>query len=191
MGKKEGVQTAGISSGAVEAKTGKGWDEWFRILDKAGARKLPHKEIAAILHNKYGVAPWWTQMVAVGYEQAHGLRALHQKPDGFEASSSKTLPVPVGELFRQFNDAKLRAKWLGKEKLTVRKSTEPKSMRATWGDGTNLEITFWAKGEMKSSVQLQHNKLADEAEVQARKAFWKAALERLGRVLQKSAQSGS
>jgi hypothetical protein len=179
MGKTESVQSAGISSEAVEAKTGKGWNEWFRVLDKAGARKLPHKEIAAILRDKHGVQPWWTQMVAVGYEQARGLRALHQKADGFEASSSKTFPVPVSDLFRRFSDASLRAKWLGKERLTVRTSTEPKSMRITWGDGTNLEINFWAKGEAKSAVQLQHNKLAGEADVQARKAFWKAALGRL------------
>ncbi len=180
-----GTQIAGMSSDAVKAKTGKGWDEWFGVLDKAGAAQMPHKQIAALLHDKHGVPAWWTQMVTVGYEQARGLRSLHQKPDGFEASASKTFSVPVAELFRRFDDAGLRAKWLGKEKLTVRKSTEAKSMRVTWGDGSNLEIYFWPKGESKSSVQLQHNKLADEADVQSHKAFWKAALQRLGEQLGK------
>ena len=175
-----GTQIAGMSSDAVKAKTGKGWDEWFGVLDKAGAAQMPHQQIAALLHDKHGVPAWWTQMVTVGYEQVRGQRSLHQKPDGFEASASKTFSVPVAELFRRFDDAGLRAKWLGKEKLTVRKSTEAKSMRVTWGDGTNLEIYFWPKGESKSSVQLQHNKLADEADVQSRKVFWKAALQRLG-----------
>ena len=42
-------KVAGISSTAVEAKTGKGWDAWFRLLDKRGARKLKHTAIAALL----------------------------------------------------------------------------------------------------------------------------------------------
>jgi len=46
------------SDEAVKAKTGKVWAEWFRILDKAGAKKWPHKEIAAYLHDKQNVSAW-------------------------------------------------------------------------------------------------------------------------------------
>lgn len=187
MAKPQANKTAGISSDAVAARTGKGWDEWFRILDAEGAAALPHKRIAELLHTKHKVPDWWAQMVTVGYEQARGLRKLHQKPGGFEASSNKTVPVPVAELYRHFHDARLRSKWLGKAKLTVRKATENKSMRVTWEDGTNVDIYFWAKGEAKSSVQIQHNKLAGEAAVQRSKAFWKEALGRLGAALAGSA----
>ena len=35
------AKTAGLmSDGAVQAKTGKIWGEWFKILDDAGARKM-------------------------------------------------------------------------------------------------------------------------------------------------------
>ena len=47
---------------AVKAKTGRVWAEWFEILDKAGAKKWPHKEIAAYLLQKKcrrGGAKWF------------------------------------------------------------------------------------------------------------------------------------
>lgn len=191
MAKVETERWAGVSSDAVEARTGKGWTAWFKILDKAGAAKLPHKEIAKLLHDHHAVPGWWSQMITVGYEQARGLRVEHQKPCGFEASASKTFPVPVGELFRHCSDSALRAGWLGKQKLTVRKATEPKSMRITWGDATNVEFYFAAKGASKSSVQVQHNKLADEAAVQDRKTFWKAALSKLEARLKALDQHGA
>lgn len=70
-------------------------------------------------------------MVTVGYEQARGLRDKHQKTDGFSASVSKTLSVPLGRLFEIWSDEQTRAAWLG-ESFTVRKATQNKSMRVTW-----------------------------------------------------------
>lgn len=54
------------SDETVKAKTGKVWAEWFGILDKAGAKKSPHKEIVEYLAEKKKVPAWWAQMVAVG-----------------------------------------------------------------------------------------------------------------------------
>lgn len=38
-----------ISSQALKKATGKGWDEWIRLLDKEGAAKMTHKEIARFI----------------------------------------------------------------------------------------------------------------------------------------------
>jgi len=40
------LRLAGVGSEAVERATGKGWDEWLRVLDRAGAKTMTHKEIA-------------------------------------------------------------------------------------------------------------------------------------------------
>ncbi len=53
---KKPRETKRSSDEAVKAKTGKVWAEWFKILDKAGARKWPHKEIAEYLHDEQSVA---------------------------------------------------------------------------------------------------------------------------------------
>ena len=87
---KTATKAAGVSDAAVQAKTGKGWQEWFALLDAAGARQMSHKEIAARLYDQLGCPDWWSQMVAVGYEQERGLREKHQTPAGYQVSASKT-----------------------------------------------------------------------------------------------------
>ena len=49
----------GISSAAVKKATGKTWREWLAILDKAGAAKLPHKDIVQRLQRAHRLADWW------------------------------------------------------------------------------------------------------------------------------------
>ncbi len=170
-----------LSSEAVRAKTGKGWDEWFAVLDEAGANQWNHTAIATHLYDKLGCPGWWSQMVAVGYEQERGLRVQNQGCDGdFRVSRSKTLAVPLSRLFKAWSDAKQRARWLGGVKLTVRKATKDKSMRITWEDGKqSVEVNFYAKGDEKSQVSLQHNKLAGAKGVEKMKVFWGEALDRL------------
>jgi len=171
-----------VSDDAVEKATGKAWPEWFKLLDKAGCAKMNHKEIVAVVAKHFD-GPWWGQMVTVGYEQARGLRELNQSCDGvFQASSSKTVNLPVAKLFDAWNDAKQRNRWLGDldGELVIRKATKPKSLRVTWCDGrTNVDVNLFPKGETKSYVSLQHTKLRDGAEVEKMKRYWGATLEKM------------
>jgi len=181
------TKVAGISSEAVAAKTGKTWEQWIATLDKAGAKKMTHKEIVAYLHDEHGVGDWWQQMVTVGYEQARGLRARHQTPDGYEASVSKTLAVPISTLYQAWADEAIRVRWLKRKSLAVRKATPSKSVRLTWGSGkSNVDVQFYARGDAKSQVTLQHNKLASADDVAKMKAFWGKALEALVKLLEKT-----
>lgn len=169
----------GIGSDAVRARTGKGWKEWLALLDKAGAKKWPHREIADYMHKKQGVPGWWAQMVTVGYEQARGLREKHQKPGGFEISGSKTVAVPIGKLYAAWEDKKARDRWLGAA-LTIRKATRNKSMRITWADNkSSVSVNFYPKGTGKSQVSVQHGKLPDAKAGARYKSYWAGRLDRL------------
>ncbi|HYH47229.1 MAG TPA: hypothetical protein VEG34_16230, partial [Thermoanaerobaculia bacterium] len=170
-----------VSDAAVRAATGRGWEEWFAWLDEAGAARLPHGDIAKMVHAA-GVPGWWSQSVAVGYERARGLRAKHQKADGFSASASKTVAVPLADLYAACADDASRARWLVPPPGTtyrVRGITQDKSVRLVWSDGTAVTIGVYAKGEGKSLVGLEHSKLPDAEAVTRLKAFWKESLERL------------
>ncbi|MBK5290326.1 MAG: hypothetical protein JJE04_01355 [Acidobacteriia bacterium] len=114
---------ARMSDEAVKAKTGKAWQEWFTILDKAKASQMEHREIAMLLHEKHGVPGWWRQMVTVGYEQAKGLRETNQTKAGFRVSASRTLPVPIGALYLAWSTPKARARWLKQPGIMVRTAT--------------------------------------------------------------------
>ncbi|MGI0028954.1 MAG: hypothetical protein ACREAQ_04480 [Nitrososphaera sp.] len=172
-----------VSDAAVKKMTGKNWQQWFAVLDKAAGTRMSHRKLAEHLHQKLGVPGWWSQMIAVTYEQERGLREVHQKADGYAVSASRTFQVPVGVLYRQWSDAKIRGMWL-REKFTVRKETKNKSMRITWGDGrTSVEVYFYSKGDSKSQVSVQHSKLASSKDVELARSRWKGALERLAKIL--------
>lgn len=173
-----------MSDDAVQSKTGKTWAQWFKTLDAAGAKKMTHQEIAGHLSAKEGVGPWWTQMVAVTYEQARGLRDKHQKPAGYEISISRTVDAPVGRAFKAWTDETTRRKWLTSN-LTIRKATANKSLRITWEDGkTSLAVGFLSKGAGKSQVVAQHSKLPNAKAAAKMKKFWAEALERMRSMLE-------
>ncbi len=175
--------TPSMSDDAVNAKTGKTWPEWFAALDSADGKKKTHKEIVAILHEQHGVGSWWQQMVTVEYERARGLREVHQKCDGdFSANISRTVNAGLSEMYQAWTDETQRSKWLT-EKLAVRTAREDKSLRATMPDSTTVEVLFYAKGEGRSQVTIQHNKLADSADVLKRKEFWKERLDKMTALL--------
>ena len=168
-----------MSDEAVESKTGKTWSRWFKHLDAAGAKKMSHQEIVAHLVEKHNVRPWWTQMVAVTYEQARGLRDKHQKPEGYEISVSRTIEAPVGKAFKAWTDEKARKQWLPAN-FEIRKATTNKSLRITWVDGkTSLAVAFLPKGADKSQVVAQHSKIPDAKGAAKMKTFWAQALDRL------------
>jgi len=180
------AKTPRMSDEAVEAKTGKTWKQWFAILDKAGAKKMNHQEIAKYLNTEQGVGPWWQQMVAVTYEQARGLRKPHERPDGYQISVSRTVNVPIAKLYNAFANHKARKAWLAEDGLAVRKATANKSMRVTWNDvKTSLEINFYPKGEGKSQVVVQHSKLPNAKASATMKTYWTRALDRLRASLEK------
>ena len=71
------------SDEAIRRRTGRGWEEWFDLLDEWGAAERPHKEIARWLREERGVDGWGAQSVTVSYERARGLRAVGEHPEGF------------------------------------------------------------------------------------------------------------
>jgi uncharacterized protein YndB with AHSA1/START domain len=168
-----------MSDEAVESKTGKNWNRWFKHLDAAGAKKMTHQEIVALVSKKHGVGSWWQQMVTVTYEQARGLREKHQKPAGYEISVSRTIGAPVSKAYKAWTDDKLRKQWLPAN-LTIRKATSNKSLRISWEDGkTSVAVAFLPKGTGKCQVVAQHSKLPEAKAAAKMKEFWSKALDRL------------
>lgn len=173
-----------MSDEAVEAKTGKNWSRWFKHLDAAGGKKMTHQEIVAHLHDKHGIRPWWTQMVAVTYEQARGLREVHEKPSGYEINVSRTIAAPVAKAFKAWTDEKTRTKWLPAE-LTIRKATTNKTLRINWEDGqTSVAVAFTPRDPKKCQVVAQHMKLPDAKAAAKMKKFWGEALDSLKQAIE-------
>ncbi|MBL8880383.1 MAG: hypothetical protein JNG88_14820 [Phycisphaerales bacterium] len=145
---------------------------------------MKHAEIAVIVHEKYGVGDWWSQMVTVGYEQMTGLREKHEKTDGFSVNGSRAIAAPIEKLFAAFENPTIRRKWLP-DAITIRKATPHKSMRIAWTDGkASVSVNFYSKPGGKSSVQVQHDKFPTAAAASKMRTYWSARLDALRALLE-------
>jgi hypothetical protein len=175
---------AGMSDEKIKAKTGCTWERWVHALDRKGADKMAHRDIAALVNEKYKIDGWWSQTVTVGYERIKGLRARGQRRDGtYEAGKSRTFNVPVTVLFDAWENSSTRRRWLNGASVKVRTATAPKSIRLGWSDGSIIAVGFLAKGKSKSSVALAHTKLPDRETANRWKQYWSDRLDALGEVL--------
>ncbi|MBV8991784.1 MAG: hypothetical protein JO372_24770 [Solirubrobacterales bacterium] len=175
------------SDEAIRERTGRGWEEWFSMLDAWGAGERPHREIARWIAEQQGVEPlaWNAQAVAGSYELARGLREVGEKEDGFAVTASRTIAVPVDRLYDAFAEGSLRRRWLPDDELRERTATRPKSVRFDWGDGdTRVNVTFLPKGEGRSAVALEHRRLPNADEADRMKARWRERLTTLKAVLE-------
>jgi hypothetical protein len=180
---KKPRETKRSTDEAVKARTGKGWAEWFKILDQAGAKKMRHQEITAVLQER-GVEPWWGQMVAVAYEHERGLRGKFQKCTGeFSTSGSRTMAAPMARAFAAWTDENLRRKWLPDGKLEITTATPGKYVRGRWG-ASRLSVGFVCKGAAKTQIAVDHGKLANSRECAKMKTYWFTALNRLQNILE-------
>ena len=170
-----------VSEEAIRKGTGRGWDDWFRILDTWDGTSHTHTEIARYVNGEHGIDGWWSQSVTVGYERARGMRAPNQRPEGFEVSVSKTVGLPAMDAWRAFVEPKRRSSWLDLG-LRVRTGTRTMGRSARFdvpSEGTRVNAYFDAKGDDRCVVTVTHVKLADAADVAAHRADWKVRLGRL------------
>src|SRR5437899_10223015 len=178
--------TLTMSDEAIRNRTGRGWEEWFDLLDEWGAAGRSHTEIARRVAQETGVNGWSAQSVTVSYERARGGRALGEHADGFAVTASKTVAVPVDRLYEAFVNGSRRKRWLPDGKLRMRTSSKPKSARFDWGEGqTRVNVGFTARGENKSAVALEHSRIADAQEAERMKAYWRDQVAALKKLLER------
>jgi hypothetical protein len=175
---------AGLASArelASDAKlteaTGRGWDAWLTLLDRWGARRSKHGETVDFLMAEHGVAGWYAQTITNGYERARGIRLKHQQGDGFTVYASRTVNVPIDELFDAFVSETARARWLTDGSMATRSAQPTKVARFDWADGrTRVMVTFEDKGPAKSTAAVAHERLADPDEAELAKTCWRKRL---------------
>ena len=176
------AKLAGMSDAKLKDATGCTWERWVKTLDKAGAAKMSHREIAKTVAF-FKTPSWWTQMVTVGYERIRGLREKgQQRGGGFRTTKSRTIGIPLGDVYEAFSDPALRKRWLPGD--AVIKSASPKKrVRLAWKDGSSAIVGFYARGESKSLVAVEHGDFPDKATADAMKAKWSELLDRLSNLV--------
>lgn len=164
------------SDASIRERTGRGWEEWFDLLDEWGAADKPRREISRWVASQLSTEPlaWNAQAITGSYERARLGREVGQFDDGFRAAVSKTVAVPVERLYDAFVQPRQRKRWLPDATLRRRTATRPLRARFDWGDdGSRLHVTFEGKGTAKSTVTVSHERLEDAQERDRMKVYWK------------------
>ena len=179
--------TPKVKDDAVKGATGKEWRQWFSILDKAGAKRMRHIDIARFVYEKYlgktskhapDVAKsggWWSQMVTVEYERARGMRDVNQTPQGFMVAVHKTVEMSVAKLEKEW-DRISRSRAVASKKLERLPSKTKRNMLFYKTAVGRLVVSFDERSRGKSRIMVESLKLPSKRAVEENRAFWKKIL---------------
>jgi hypothetical protein len=174
------AKSVSISNEAVAKSTGKEWNEWFVIIDKAGGKSKSHKEIVAFLREHFSLSPWYQQMITVIYEQARRKRKPHEMPDGFQISKTRTFPWGISELRECWLNERMRKKWLQDSAIEVTGTLEKRLIRFIRPvDDCRYEVRFYPLDVNKTRLTVQQNRIADASLAENMKDYWKKQLRNL------------
>ncbi len=182
---KASVPLPSMSDSAVRAKTGKDWAGWFSTLDAAGAAKLDHKAIAALLIKQHAIPGWWSQTITVEYERARGRRERYESPSGYKVAVTKTIATSLSGLYAATASAAQRKKWFPTGAFEPSSQTKDKYFRGAWKKSSRLEVGFYAKSDGKAQIALQVSRLGKRGEVESERTAWRSALTKLQTMLEK------
>ncbi|HEY3428576.1 MAG TPA: hypothetical protein VGK83_07930 [Acidimicrobiia bacterium] len=156
----------------IKANTGRGWEEWRKVLDAWSADTKGHTAIAAHLREKHGVDGWWSQAVTLGYERIKGLRLKYQGTDGtFTANKSKTVRADAKLLRRMLVSEKDRKDLFPDFETELRSRADANTLRIGIGNGAAL-IYIEPLADGRAKVTISHEKLSSTEDVELWKKYW-------------------
>jgi len=165
----------------VREATGRGWAQWFRVLDRFDVADAGHDAAVRHLAEDHACPRWWRQRIVQAHAERRGLGEPTRR--SLAANTSRTLSVAVEDLYRAWRGRGPR-KWLAGARFKVQRANENRSLRLEWPGDTSVEVYFWSKGERRSQVNVMHRQLASAAEVAEMKKFWTRALDQLQAALE-------
>ena len=91
------------------ATTGRSFDDWFDILDNAGAENWPHWKIKRYLGGTRKNDEWWASAVAGAYERARGFSPSRS---AYSARATKTVSASPKVVWSLIDNEEERRAWL-------------------------------------------------------------------------------
>lgn len=99
---------------AVLEETGAGWEEWIHRLDRRVDGTWSHDRIVAFLADEYKLAPDWSEIVALLYEQTMGRVPTGQTASaGVQIGVRRAMPVAKEQAWRFLTSPEGVRLWIG------------------------------------------------------------------------------
>ncbi len=203
----------GVGDEAVQAATGRGWEQWFELLDDAGALQWSHKQMVAFLVQQGLDKPWWQQMVSSTYERVRGLKQVGETADaGFQVGVQRSLPIGAEALWELLLSPQGLGIWLGARELPcergqryqaedgtvgqVRTFKPVQRLRLTWQPPylerhTTLQLTLSCprNTRTRTTLRFHHERLLDREQRELMRTRWRAVLDKLAAVVREGPAS--
>lgn len=173
---------------AIATATETPWDEWLNYLDKKNAKNLSHKEIAELAYAKlkasHKSAGWWSQSVALAYEQCIGRRQPGQRSDGtYEISVTRTMGATLDSAMQSWLRYTKGKQGLSGSSISQDPTSTKTPRRLHWGcnlqDGTRVNVDLYQKTPEKVLFSISHIRLLDSEAADERKKHWKSVVKEL------------
>ncbi len=194
-----------VTTESVFKGSGRHWDEWVALLNKAGARSWSHAEIVSFLKRKHKLGPWWQQGVTSGYEVAIGRRAEGQDAKGkYMVTATKSLPRGAAAVWnfllsragldvwlQPLSPVQIRPKTSFETKDgfygEVRTVARGRRARLQWNDPereerTTVEVMLVGKPGGKSILVFNHTGIGDTKTREQFRSRWRKAADELGQL---------
>ena len=191
-----------VTRASVLKCTGKDWDSWIAILDRAGARQWTHKEIVAFLKKKHRLSPWWQQGVTGGYEIAIGRKIEGRNEKGeYSVVGSRTFPLNAKVMWQLAASSEGLAAWLKPlSDFDLKPGNVFETQTGAYGEvrtmkaGSRVRLKWqdpdWAKSSIlqlfvvprpngKCILGFQHEQLQNARVKEQMREYWKSALDEL------------
>jgi hypothetical protein len=160
--------------------TGRSWDEWLAFLEAAGAKNLSHKDIAQRIYDTGDATGWWSQSVAVAYEQHIGRRIPGQKDQGFTVSASKTCAGTMDDVMARWTAFIGGTDSIDGVAISRGPETSDTGKYRNWrcglADGSRVVVGLSQKAPDKVVLAVAHEKLDAAEKMDPRRAYWKGLL---------------
>jgi uncharacterized protein YndB with AHSA1/START domain len=191
-----------VTNESVLKCTGRGWNEWISVLDRAGAKSWPHSELVAWLSSKFKQSPWWRQVVAGCYEIHHGKRVEGRSAKGLYSLAATKLPQKEAwtllaseaglaawlEPFATFSFKKGSAYEVdGGVYGAVRTVKAPERLRFSWQEepwakASVVQLGVVKRPGRKCVVTITHEGIPGETTKAKLRARWKKGLEKFATI---------
>jgi hypothetical protein len=168
----------------IEKESGRTADQWFALLDDAGAREMTRQATTRWLRER-GVSMQVCMALQVEHEQAIGRREAGQLCTGdYQAAASRSFEGSLDEALGLWVERVSGVQDFDRVGLAgeprISGSEKFRYWRVDLTDGTRVEVNVSRAPGGKASLNVQHRKLPDKAASDRWKLFWRELLRGIG-----------
>ncbi len=192
-----------ITDEGVKEATGKTWAEWFAAIDEKDGLKIGRRQITSWLYDELKIDIWWCSTINMEYENHKGVKEKDGRSKGYFICSTKTIAAPVEKVYEAWASAAALNSWFGEgntgdvadggmltntdgDRLEFKRVRPNKDLRFTYErddvQPTLVDVQFSDKGNGKTGLLVNHDRLQARDEADGIREAWSAALDRLKKV---------